>query len=191
MPAKPKTSRSGIVSAALELIDEAGADALSMLAVAERTGVRGPSLYKHFPSRAALLGAVETQLFSELGANLAEASMKAPADEAAKRMASAYRAFAKRHPRAYGLMFVSALSAEEAAAASQAAAKPVLDLLYAEFGDADAALFAARSLTAFCHGFVSMELAGAFRLGGSIDAAFAEGVETILAGIKARYRKLG
>jgi hypothetical protein len=44
-------------------------------------------------------------------------------------------------------------------------------------------------MTAFCHGFVSMELAGAFRLGGDIDHAFAEGIETVLAGIIARQTR--
>jgi Tetracyclin repressor-like, C-terminal domain len=55
--------------------------------------------------------------------------------------------------------------------------------------DFSAALPAARATSAFCHGFVSMELAGAFRLDGDIDRAFAESVEAVLAGIEARSRK--
>jgi len=39
---------------------------------------------------------------------------------------------------------------------------------------------------AWAHGFVSMELAGMFRLGGDVDAAYAEGIEAILAGISER-----
>jgi Tetracyclin repressor-like, C-terminal domain len=42
---------------------------------------------------------------------------------------------------------------------------------------------AARLLMAFLHGFVSMELAGAFRLGGSVDDAFAFALDAILAGL--------
>jgi len=38
----------------------------------------------------------------------------------------------------------------------------------------------ARTLTAFLHGFISMELANAFRLGGNIEAAFRDGLDTIL-----------
>jgi AcrR family transcriptional regulator len=144
----------------------------------------GKTLYKHFEGRAALLGAVETHLFEELGKELAEAA--SDGGGAAKRVASGYRAFAKRNPRAYALMFASALPKEEGVAASQAAAKPVLGVLCDLLGDADAAVSAARALTAFCHGFVSMELAGAFRLGGDIEKAFAEGVETVLAGIMVR-----
>jgi hypothetical protein len=41
------------------------------------------------------------------------------------------------------------------------------------------ALDAARLLTAYVHGFTSMDLAGGFGLGGDIDAAFRWGVETL------------
>ena len=39
---------------------------------------------------------------------------------------------------------------------------------------------------AWAHGFVSMELAGAFRLGGDLDKAYAFGVDAILAGVSVR-----
>ena len=39
---------------------------------------------------------------------------------------------------------------------------------------------------AWAHGFVSMELAGGFRLGGDLDAAYATGIDLILAGISGR-----
>ena len=38
-------------------------------------------------------------------------------------------------------------------------------------------------LTAWVHGFVSMELSQAFRLGGGIDAAFETGLDAILSGL--------
>ena len=44
----------------------------------------------------------------------------------------------------------------------------------------------ARTIVSWAHGFVSMELAGAFRLGGDLDAAYATGIEVILAGISER-----
>jgi AcrR family transcriptional regulator len=192
MPAKAKTSDTEIVAAALALINEAGADNLSMLAVAQKVGVRGPSLYKHFADRAALLRAAETQLFQELGTVLKDAASAGGESDAAKRMAFAYRAFAKRNPRAYALLFASGFEGGQAAAIRQEAAQPVIELLLRVFhNDFNAALSAARAMTALCHGFVSMELAGAFRLGGDIDRAFAEGVEAVLAGIIARSRKPG
>ena len=50
-------------------------------------------------------------------------------------------------------------------------------------GDDEVALEAGRTVVAWAHGFVSMELAGMFRLGGDLDAAYTTGIELILAGI--------
>jgi hypothetical protein len=66
--------------------------------------------------------------------------------------------------------------------ARAAAAAPVLARLSALVGDKHA-LDAARMLTAFLHGFVSMELAGAFKLGGDVDRAFAYGLGKLLAAL--------
>lgn len=52
--------------------------------------------------------------------------------------------------------------------------------------DGPEALEAARTLVAWAHGFVSMELAGGFRLGGDLAAAYATGIELIIAGISER-----
>ena len=49
-------------------------------------------------------------------------------------------------------------------------------------GEMDA-LEGARTLVAWAHGFVTMELAGAFRLGGDLEAAYAFGIDAILSGV--------
>ena len=48
------------------------------------------------------------------------------------------------------------------------------------------ALEGARTIVAWAHGFVSMELAGAFRLGGDLEGAYLFGIDSILAGVSAR-----
>jgi hypothetical protein len=47
----------------------------------------------------------------------------------------------------------------------------------------DRALEAARLVTAFAHGFVSMEITGAFRLGGDVDEAYRYGVGVLVDGL--------
>lgn len=51
-------------------------------------------------------------------------------------------------------------------------------------GEADA-LEAARTVTAWANGFIAMELAGAFRLGGDVDRAFAYGIDRLTRAISA------
>ena len=98
-------------------------------------------------------------------------------------MADAYRAFARAHPHLYALMFAPEAPHDPAGdAARRAAAQPILSRLVDLVGTARA-LPTARALTAFVHGFVSMELQGAFRLGGSVDEAFALGLELLLSSI--------
>ena len=45
------------------------------------------------------------------------------------------------------------------------------------------ALEAARTVVAWAHGFITMELAGAFSLGGDIDRAYAFGIERLAAAL--------
>jgi len=58
------------------------------------------------------------------------------------------------------------------------ASAPVLRVAAALVGEDDA-LPAARTVTAWANGFVTMELSGAFRLGGDVDRAFDYGVERL------------
>jgi hypothetical protein len=59
---------------------------------------------------------------------------------------------------------------------------PVVGAMTGIVGEREA-LEAARTVVAWAHGFVSMELAGAFRLGGDLEVAYAYGIDSILAGI--------
>ena len=55
----------------------------------------------------------------------------------------------------------------------------------AELAGRDQALEAARTVVAWATGFINMELAGAFRLGGDVDRAFAYGIDRLTTAIEA------
>jgi AcrR family transcriptional regulator len=185
-PAPARTSREAIVAAARDLLEIGGIDAVTMQAVAGRVGVRGPSLYKRFSSRSALLGAIAEDAFAEQGRAFARVIRGDDPVADLRRVAAAYRDFAHRYPGAYGLLFAPlGDEARPAVEAGARAAAPVLELTGRLVGT-DSALDAARLLTAFAHGFVSMELAGAFRLGGDVDAAFQYGLDAVLRAIQSR-----
>jgi len=63
--------------------------------------------------------------------------------------------------------------------------RPIVGATARLVGDGEA-LPLARTIVAWAHGFVSMEQAGAFRLGGDLEVAYATGLEVILDGISGR-----
>jgi AcrR family transcriptional regulator len=186
MPAPARTSNDAILAAGRAVLEAGGLDALTMQAVAERVGVRAPSLYKRLANRSALIAAIAADAFADLGSEIAAVSAGDDPAVDLRRIADAYRAFARRSPQAYALLFANlAPEARPPASDNARSAGPVIDLTRRWVGETHA-LEAARSVTAFAHGFVSMELAGAFRLGGDVDAAWRYGIDTMIRGLEAR-----
>lgn len=182
MPTPAKTTDAQVVAAARRLVEQRGTAAVSMQDVAAAVGVRAPSLYKRFPARAALFAAVEVEVLAKLRGTLTEAMDRAGRDGRGRllAMAETYRGFAHAHPHAYALLFAPDASRGQKANMARAdAVGPLLAELRAMLTEADV-LPAARVVTAFLHGFVAMELAGAFRLGGDPEAAFARGLDAVL-----------
>ncbi|WNI20564.1 WHG domain-containing protein [Streptomyces sp. ITFR-16] len=165
MPTPEKTSLTRIVAAGRDLLEAGGRQGLTMQRVAERVGVRAPSLYKHVSNRAALLTAVAVATLDDLIALLEST------DGSLEELARCYRRFAETRPEGFRLIN-SPYAPPEALAR---AAAPVLRASGELVGEREA-LDAARLLTAWLTGFIGMELNGAFRLGGDIDRAFAYGL---------------
>jgi AcrR family transcriptional regulator len=185
VPAPPKVTKPQIIAAALELLERNGREGFAMSDVAAAVGVRAPSLYGHFADRAALLAELELSLLGDLARSLASHVIKHQPIETLKAQARAYRRFATQRPNGYALLYdVRSKSTERGVRARAEALTPALFAFAALVGQSQA-LVAARVLTPYLHGFVSMENSAAFRLGPGVDAAFEYGVDTILRGLQA------
>ena len=185
-PARARTSLPEIVAAGRALLEAGGLDAVTMQAVADRVGVRAPSLYKRIVNRTALLSAIADAAVDELGALMRPFAADPDPASGLRAVAMAVRTFAHAHPRTYELLFMN-LPAEARASPERnaAAAVPVRSLSERLVGP-ERALDAARLVTAFVHGFVSMELTGAFRLGGDVEEAYRYGIDTLVRGVARR-----
>jgi len=93
-----------VISAALAVVDARGPGALTLAAVADRTGVAAPSLYKHVASLSALRDLVAVQIYDELAARLTAAALGRSGDAALFALAEAYQTYAEQHPHRYALM---------------------------------------------------------------------------------------
>jgi AcrR family transcriptional regulator len=184
-PAAARTSPPEIVAAARALLESGGIEAVTMAAVAERVGVRAPSLYKRFPDRNGLIAAVATDVALDLARAMRAAATDPQPAARLETLAAAFRSFALASPRATALLFSGVAPGAEPTPASQAeAAGPVIEAARAIVGP-PRALAAARVFTAFAYGFTRMETAGAFRFGGDVMEAYRLGVAALIAGLPA------
>ena len=181
MPAREKTTQEAIVAAGRELVERLGLDGLTMQAVAERVGVRAPSLYKRVRNRGELVDLVVGSVIEDLARELRGAinGIEDPREQLAC-AAAALRSFGHERPESYELVFGLAQEASEPTrAARDHAVAPILSACSALVGDQHA-LDAARLVTAWANGFITMELAESFQMGGDVDRAWAWGLERIL-----------
>jgi len=156
-----------IVDVARELLEEEGPDGLSMRRLADRLGIRAPSLYKHFADKQAL----EAMLISDGFAEQAEIFEQAlAADDPLGAIASAYRQFGRQHPHLYRLMTERPLYRE--ALVPGVETRAALPLFRAVGEDADLA----RAAWAFAHGMMNLELNGRFPPDADLGAAWEHGI---------------
>lgn len=178
MPSPGRTSLDQIVAAGRDILEADGLAAVTMQAVALKVGVRAPSLYKRVADRGHLLQLVAESVVRELSERV-DAASAGDTEGALRRLARAFRQFAHTYPAGYLLLFVPAPGVERPGVETlRAATAPVLRVTAELVGEARA-LEAARTFTAWAHGFVTMELAGAFNLGGDVDGAFEYGMERL------------
>jgi AcrR family transcriptional regulator len=100
MPTPDRTSLAEIVETGRELLEQGGLDGLTMQAVADRVGVRAPSLYKRVRNRRELVALIADATVRELGDRLDAAAAGEPdARRALAALARAARSFARDRSR--------------------------------------------------------------------------------------------
>jgi AcrR family transcriptional regulator len=149
-------TRDAVLAAALAIIDRDGADALSMRRLARALGRDPVILYRHAPSKAALLDGVAETVLARLHVDPADADWAAQL----RTVARAYRRLALAHPHVVPLLVTRPL-ATPLALRPPGTLRPLEDILAlltrAGFTGPDA-LHIYRALFGFLHGHVLNEL---------------------------------
>ncbi|MFI9815043.1 TetR/AcrR family transcriptional regulator [Saccharothrix variisporea] len=99
---KRTLSEDAIVAAALEVLDERGADAVSVRSIAARVGIAPNAVYTYFPDKAAVLRAVVDRLIGEQ--SLAVLAGDEPWQDRIRTVALGLRSSLLRHPGAATLL---------------------------------------------------------------------------------------
>jgi AcrR family transcriptional regulator len=174
MPYPTQTDLDQIVQTAVEMVETAGVEHLSLHGLAKALGIRAPSLYRYISGKDELLKLINTRttadLFAAIDAALAEAAQ--PPEEQLMAVSKAYRTFALAHPRRYNMTMNNAkdeLRPEEDDLLHLALP---LQALMAQLSGETASLPALRGALALLHGFVMLEITKQLRRGGDLEEAF-------------------
>jgi AcrR family transcriptional regulator len=166
-------STASVVEAAVALVDEQGQTALTLAAVAGRTGVATPSLYKHVRNLEALRQKVSARVTAELARTLSTSVAGRSGQDALRSVAHAYRDYATAHPRRYPMtQRVPDIEDPEHVAAADQAVQAMFAALRGYGLDGDEAIDATRVTRSALHGFVSLEVDGGFGLPQDVGRSF-------------------
>ena len=98
MSPRPGLSQERVIDAAVDVVNEHGLQALTLARVAERLGVRTPSLYNHVAGLDDVRQRRTVRAVDLLGQRLQRAAVGRAGADALHAMADAYRRFRLHHP---------------------------------------------------------------------------------------------
>jgi AcrR family transcriptional regulator len=163
-----------VVEEGERIADAVGLSSLTLAALAERLGVRQPSLYKHIAGTDGLRRSIALRAKNELAGVLGRATVGRARDDAITSMAHAYRAWATEHPGRYAAAQRAPVPGDlEDEIASANVVDIAFDVMVGYELRDDDAVDAIRALRAALHGFVTLEAAGGFGLPVDVDRSFA------------------
>ena len=174
-----------MVSAAAELADADGLEAVTLAKVAARLNVRAPSLYVHVGGGLEdLRRRIAGRGARALAAQLQAAAAGRAGEDALRAVAAVYRAYARAHPGTYAAMQRTSLLTDDETLVAATAAIDVLLAVMRGFGlEGEDAVHAVRVVRSALHGFVLLETGDGFGLPLDLDETFARLVEILHRGI--------
>ena len=174
-----------VVEVAAKLIDEEGIEQLTLGRLAERLGVRTPSLYNHVAGLFGLKRDLALYSLRDLLDRILHATVGKSRTEAIFALANAYRAYARETPGRYALTLQAPDPGDQAL---QTIAQQLVDVVRAvlapyRLGEEEA-IHAIRGLRSIVHGFSSLEVAGGFGMPVDLDASFHWLINLFIAGLR-------
>ncbi|WP_375384266.1 TetR/AcrR family transcriptional regulator [uncultured Microbacterium sp.] len=154
-------TRSALVRAASELIDEGGPDAVTLRAVGARAGVSRGAPYGHFQSKEHLLTQLAINAWNALADDV-DALRADPGASPSVRLEQALLTLielGRRQPHRYALMFSTPVGDPEAAAAASRLQDAFLAIVADLVGEEDVLRYGALLMSS-AHGIAGLEVSG-------------------------------
>jgi AcrR family transcriptional regulator len=164
----------GVVAAAAGLADEIGFQAVTMGLLADRLGIRPPSLYKHVGGLADLQHRVATLAMTEFGDVIRDAVQGRAGLEALAAALTAARAYVTAHPGRYTATVGAEFTGpEDPLLAASARVINSIAAVLRGYGIAEAQMdHAIRTIRCTMHGFAMLEASQGFQWSADPDESF-------------------
>jgi AcrR family transcriptional regulator len=177
-----------VTEAGAALADETGLDLLSMGLLAERLGVKPPSLYKHVDNLADLTHRIAVLAMTELGDAIRDATQGRAGRDALVAAAQAMRTFVKEHPGRYAAGNGARPTGPDDPLhpAADRVLKSLSAVLRGYGLDPSEEIHALRTIRSMLHGFATLEVAGGFMIDTDVDESFSWMVDLIDNGLQQR-----
>ena len=177
--------QASVVEAAAKLVDEEGIEQLTLGRLAERLGIRTPSLYNHVAGLPGLKHDLALYCLRDLLDRILRTTVGKSHAEAIFAFANAYRAYARETPGRYALTLQAPGPGDwELQAIAQQIIEVALAILAPYNLSDEEAIHAIRGLRSIVHGFISLEGAGGFAMPVDLDKSFHWLISVFVAGLE-------
>lgn len=177
-----------VVQAAADLLNAEGLEALSLNRLAEKLGIRTPSLYNHIDGLHGLMQELSILNARNLADRLSDVAIGQSGRGLVLSVMQAYRSYIKDFPGLYlSTLRVSGMQEEvdPKLEREEARSLKVALAVMASFGlQGEDALHAVRALRSLVHGFTTLEVSGGFGMPLDLDESFRRLVDLFVAGLQ-------
>jgi len=187
MAHKKRIDKETVIKTAAALLEEGGADAMNLTLLADKLGIRTPSLYNHIDGLDGLHRDLTLMSARNLADRMEQAAIGRSGHQAILAIAQAYRNYIKSAPALYqnSLRASGNLAQKdpELEALEERTVRVVL-VVVESFGlRGNDAIHAVRGLRSLIHGFASLEVAGGFGMPLDCDESFRRLLEIFIRGL--------
>ena len=192
MSPRSNLTKQTVVQAAAEVLNTEGLEALSLHRLAEKLGIRTPSLYNHIDGLPGLMRELSILNARILADRLGEAAIGKSGHELVVAVMQAYRAYIKDHTGLYlSTLRASGMQSDPVPEQQHEEARGVRVgmAVMASFDlQGDDAVHAVRAMRSLVHGFATLEVSGGFGLPLDLDESFIRLIELFIAGLQTEER---
>ena len=186
--ARTSLDKAAVLQAAVDILNTGGVQALTLSHLAEKLGIRTPSLYNHVDGLTGLQQELAVMNARLLADRLNEAAIGRSGSELFREVAQAFRGYVKEYPALYMSTLRSSGTQLVQNSNLQHEEERVMKIgmvIMASLGvQGEAAIHGLRAFRSVVHGFATLEVAGGFGLPQDCDESFRRLVAALMAGLQ-------